>query len=450
MKELPLPQQIEKLDAARLRAYQDNLSFYQGQQWSTRPRGRERHLTFNYAHSFIDKVTSYLMSGLTVAVEPYDGSPEARQRAERAGAHLRQVAEANSLEQLDLDTEIDAAILGDGCYKVTWGGEGVRVSAPDVQGLFTWWAGDDMGRVWRVASRYRLSAEEAADLYGVKLGSGRTGHGRREVTVVEVWTARSFELWVDNGLVEQRPNPYGFIPFVIFPNLREPKQFWGVSDLSAIREPAQELNRAFSQLSMILELSGNPIAVVENVEDARDIAVQPGAVWELPEKAKAYLLDLLQGGGVRLHTDYIDHLYRALHDLAEAPRTAFGDNRQGLSGVALEMELHPLLQKVHRKRLIRSGVYRRRGELILRLLEQRTGESLLPCYLRVVWGPVLPQDRGRLVREEQVLVASGLHSRRRAMSQLGVEDPEAEMEQWLRDEERVRGGAAKLPAVERA
>jgi hypothetical protein len=114
------------------------------------------------------------------------------------------------------------------------------------------------------------------------------------------------------------------------------------------------------------------------------------------------------------------------------------------------MELHPLLQKVHRKRLIRSGVYRRRGELILRLLEQRTGEGLLPCHLRVVWGPVLPQDRGRLVREEQLLVAAGLHSRRRAMSQLGVEDAEAEMEQWLRDEERFRGPAPKLPPVERA
>lgn len=38
----------------------------------------------------------------------------------------------------------------------------------------------------------------------------------------------------------------------------EPKKFWGTSDVQAVRESVVELNRALSQLSMILELSGNP------------------------------------------------------------------------------------------------------------------------------------------------------------------------------------------------
>jgi len=46
-----------------------------------------------------------------------------------------------------------------------------------------------------------------------------------------------------------------------------------------------------SQLSRILELSGNPVAVLENVEESEDIAVKPGAVWNIPEDAKAYLLE---------------------------------------------------------------------------------------------------------------------------------------------------------------
>jgi len=52
----------------------------------------------------------------------------------------------------------------------------------------------------------------------------------------------------------------------------------------------------------------------------------------------------------------------------------------------------------------------------------------------VIWGPVLPQDRGRLVREEQILVSAGIHSRRRAMEELGVDDPEGEL-QRVREEE---------------
>jgi len=428
-----ISQQIARMDSARLRAYRENLDFYNGLQWPGGGRRRERRLTFNYVKVFIDKGTSYLMSGLNFAVDPEDSSEAARDQSRRAEEALYRVYEANNLEQLDFDTEIDAAILGDGCFKVTWDAQEqrVRVSAPDVQGLFVWWLGDDVSRLWRVASRYQLSADEVELLYGIKSPS-RLGR-RAPATVVEVWTEPDFELWIDGAPWEQKPNPYGFIPFVIYPNLREPKKFWGISDIPSLREPAQELNRALSQLSMILELSGNPIAVLENVEESRDIAVQPGAVWELPEKAKAYLLDLLQGGGVKLHVDYIDLVYRTLHDLSEAPRTAFGDNLRGLSGVALEMELHPLLQKMRRKRLIRAAAYKRRNELILRLLEQRLGTGFSPYRSRVVWGPVLPQDRSRLVRDEQILVNAGIHSRRRAMDNLGVEDADTEYERWLEE-----------------
>ncbi|MFQ5872857.1 MAG: phage portal protein, partial [Dehalococcoidia bacterium] len=281
------------------------------------------------------------------------------------------------------------------------------------------------------------------------------GHAqrKRDSTVVEVWTDHLFELWLDNTLVESKPNPYGFIPFVIYPNIRQPKQFWGVSDLEPIKESLRELNRALSQLSMILELSGNPIAVLENITEAHDIAVQPGAVWELPENARAYLLDLLQGGGVRLHVDYVDLIYRTLHDLAESPRTAFGENRQGLSGVALQMELDPLLKKIQRKRLIRQAALRRRNEMILRILEQHTGQSFAPptsspsdrprtYRSRIIWGPLLPQDRSRLVDDQRVLVATGIHSRRRAAAALGVEEPEEEFARWLEEEEKVNQRSA--------
>ncbi|MEE8471357.1 MAG: phage portal protein [Dehalococcoidia bacterium] len=436
---LNLPQQIAHMDLDRLKAYRENLEFYDGAQWPGHPRHRERRLTFNYARVFVDKVTSYLTSGLGFGIDPL--SPDDGEKTRRAEEALREVYEANGLEQLDFDTELDTAILGDGCYKVTWdaGEQRVRVSAPDVQGIFVWWLGDDVTRVWRVASRYQLLADEVGLLYGFK-----NGRGRKESTVVEVWTDRQFELWIDDLLFERKANPYGFIPFVLFPNLREPKKFWGVSDIPTLVEPARELNRALSQLSLILELSGNPIAVLENIENAEDIAVRPGAVWEIPEQARAYLLDLLQGGGIKLHVEYIDLLYRTLHDLSESPRTAFGDNQRGLSGVALEMELHPLLQKVKRKRTIRTAAYRRRNELILRMLEQMTGEDFGRYRSRIIWGPVLPQDRGRLVRDEQILVNAGIHSRRRAMAELGVEDPDAELERWQEEQEKFLspGGSA--------
>ncbi|GAG51537.1 unnamed protein product, partial [marine sediment metagenome] len=237
-----------------------------------------------------------------------------RTRAQRAERALYQVYEDNNLEQLDFETEIDCAILGDGCFKVIWDAEtrSIKITAPDTQGIYAWWVGDDTSRVWRIASKYSLTSDETEILYQVKPKGKVTN-------IVELWTAQDFELWLDNALVEKKPNPYGFIPFIIYPNLREPKKFWGISDLYQLMLPQRELNRAISQMSRILELSGNPIAVLENVEESEDIAVKPGAVWNIPEDAKAYLLDLLQGGGIRLHIDYINLLYRTLHDISESP-----------------------------------------------------------------------------------------------------------------------------------
>jgi len=434
----PLPQQLARMDLSRLRAYRENLEFYRGLQWREPWRRRERRLTFNYAKTVVEKTASYVVSGYSSLVDPLDGSPKELERARRAERALREVHDANNLDQLDFDNEIDCSVLGDAAYKVTWDPqeERVRVSAPDVQGLYAWWPGDDPGRVWRVASRYALSHEEAEALLG-GVPSLRQG---KEHTIVEVWTEGEFALWLDGTLFQEQANPYGFIPFVVYPNLREPKQFWGVSDLEAVKEPLRELNRALSQLSMILELSGNPIAVLENVTEAQDIAVQPGAVWEVPEKARAYLLDLLQGGGVGLHVEYVNLVLRALHDLTEVPRSAFGENRQALSGVALQMELDPLLKKVQRKRLIRSAALRRRNEMALRILEQQTGERFAPYRSRIVWGPVLPQDRSRLVEDEARLVAAGIHSRRTAAGLLDVADPEGEWERWRAEESAALDG----------
>jgi hypothetical protein len=250
--------QLARMDLGRIKNYKELLDFYFGRQWEGKSRWHERRLTFNYAKVFIEKVTSYLMGDISFVVEPYKDSDRAREIAKRAEATLKRIYGENCLEQLDLETEIDYAVLGDGCYKVIWdvAEKRVRITAPDVQGIYAWYLGDDTSRLWRIASKYQLSREEVELLYGVKSRN-------KTAVVVELWTDRDFELYIDDTLLEAKPNPYGFIPFIIFPNLREPKKFWGASDLPQIMESQRELNRAMSQLSRILELSGNPIAMLD-------------------------------------------------------------------------------------------------------------------------------------------------------------------------------------------
>lgn len=455
------PSHLNRMDTQRLAAYRSNLDFYQGAHWPT--QSRHRQLVFNYAKVSIDKLTSFLMPGLGFACYPVadvaSDSEAIEARVRRAEQLLRQVYEQNNLQQLDYETEIDTAILGDGCYKVIWDTDEnrIHITAPDVSGIHAWWLGDDTSRVWRIASRYTLTWDEIQMLYGDVIASvakqsqgiatsprfigaprnDRKGATRNNVVVTELWTDKAFDLYLDNDLIGSRPNPYGFIPFIIFPNIRDPKHFWGVSDIPSIIQPQRELNRALSQLSRILELSGNPIAVLENIASAEDIKVQPGALWTIPEDAKAYLLDLLQGGGVRLHVDYIDLLYRALHDVSEMPRAAWGGIEKEFSGTALRIELGSLIQKVVRKRTIRTNVYHQRNAMILKLAEMFMNENFEGVNHRVVWGPILPQDIDRQAQTEQLLVQAGVHSRRTAMDEMGVQDPDEEFNRWLEERARI-------------
>lgn len=424
------PQSLAQLDRARFSTYKSNLDFYNGTQW--KETSKNRQLVFNYAKIAVDKVTSYLMQGLNFACDPPEVTDQSKAAAQAAERVLYQVYQQNNLQELDYETELDAAILGDGCYKVTWDVQDkrVRVTSPDVNGIYAWWLGDDISKLWRVASRYTLTRDEVELLYNRK-------PDKKQSTIVEVWTDKTFTLFLENDAIEDKPNPYGFIPFVIFPNLRQPKQFWGISDIPSLTESQRELNRALTQLSRILEVSGNPIAVLEGVESAEDIRVQPGAVWTIPPEARAYLLDLLQGGGIRLHVDYIDLVYRCLHDISEAPRAAYGGIERELSGVALEVELQSLLQKVSRKRTIRTSVYSRRNHMILSLHKQFSRQDFTGVSHRIVWGQVLPQDRAREAQNEQLLVQSGVHSRRTAMDELGIRDPGAEFEKWLEERRRI-------------
>jgi hypothetical protein len=131
------PAQLNRMDTGRLAAYRSYLDFYRGNHWLN--QSRHRQLVFNYTRVAIDKVTSFLMPGLNFACYPVTdaaGDNEAiKVKIRRAEQLLRQVYEENNLRQLDYETEIDAAVLGDGCYKVIWDTEKkrIRVTAPDAE-----------------------------------------------------------------------------------------------------------------------------------------------------------------------------------------------------------------------------------------------------------------------------------------------------------------------------
>ena len=381
-------------DDVRLQRYRRFLDFDNGKHDVGRLGFGQTPIVANYARIFVRKGASYLFpEPVTIAVDAPDDSPAATTAAARIEAALVHLAHANDLGAADLATAIDAGVLGDGAFKITWDVllGCVRIVPVDVQTLFVESAPDDVRRM-RVVRQVRVVPRTAAEVtYEVSIIAGTT----ENVTVVEEWSDTTYRVLVDDMPMHDGVNPYGFIPYLIFPNTPRPHEFWGVSDLADILEVNRALDRRLSILAQILELSGNPVTVLENVTGAQGVNVAPGALWELPENSKAYLLDLLAGGSVEQHLRYIEALYRIMDDLGEMPRMSFGEAGQARSGIALTVQLQPVVQKTNRKRLIWGAIVQRRAELALRLLLQHHALDLGPYTLddfafRAVWAPILP------------------------------------------------------------
>src|SRR3990172_2895194 len=270
----PLPQLLKNRDRDRLQQYTDALAFYEGKQWpAADPRTRSaRRLTLNYVKTIINKTSTYVMQGAAINAIPQSDSEEHVAAAAAVEQYLAALATDNGLTRLDLVTEVDAAVLGDAAYKVTWdpAEERVAITAPDVRGLFPWPPPPAPPRYPRVAPRYPLPREDVIALWGIAPRD-------KTAEVIEDWTDATLDIWIDDGPAPtvSQVNPYGFIPFVIYPNAQVPKRWWGESDVTPLKEIAQEFNRQMTRVSNIMELSAFPIAVLENIYQATDIAAPP-------------------------------------------------------------------------------------------------------------------------------------------------------------------------------
>ena len=444
-----LPPAVRSSESMRINRYTEAREFYEGTQWLGRARRGETRMVLNYARRVLQAAVAYMFAApvrfnVPSSEETQEGSTAAALAERTLADYLGHIG----ADELDVELALDAAVSGDALIKITWDPAArfpvvtpvdpaqARVETrPDRPKVAVAW------EHWYDMTADELAAaipEHAAAVYAIPTVE-RDASGR--LRVVERWTAERWTLSFGGVAVVDDANPYGWLPYVPVVNNPTAREFWGSSDLRDLYDVCRQLNARMSVVADVLDLSGAPIAVLENVEGSEGIRVGPGAKWELPEASKAYLLDLLQGGGVQLHIDYIEQAKKALHDLSETPRTAFGDTGRVISGSALEVEVQPLVQKVRRKRRGFDRFYRERNGRLLDLAERFGGVGLGGVRRAVsVWPDILPSDaQAEAVRLAQLTGADDL-AHRTAMAELGIEDPEREWARLLEE----RGALAQF------
>lgn len=434
-----LPHRIksDRERATRLAAYELNRRYYEGKH-RIRNTTRRHKTVVNLCEVLVDTVVAHLGSARVAWGD--DAAANAHDE------HLTDVLNREGSELLDETAETSACVLGDGAWKVTWDDEQrrVRLATIDPSSLHIDPTPGDPTTPALVAQFYEITPDWAPVL--LPNGAILPATGTRKIEVCEVWTPDRLQFWANDRLAFDDTNPYGAIPYCVFPNLRLPWQTWGRSDVARLIDLQDAYNDAHADLDDMMQIA-NAILLVYGSE-SEDLSVQPGVIWEMPEASRVEVLDLLQNSSSDARHTYLDRLRVELGQQARVPDLALGlDDIASASGTALQIQLGPLLRLVARKRLSRSQAHRHRARLIARLGTLYQGlppaEHLAPS---VYWTEAIPSDRSVELANATAELALGV-SRETLISRIGYDDATAELTRRHQEDMHLGPDRQQQPAT---
>jgi hypothetical protein len=429
----------------RLNRYSLNWAMYLGHHWGYRREQGEMQIAVNYYRAFLDylarftfgKGVKFRSPKLTEAIVP---------------DLLERVWEVdNDKSRVLLEMAQTGGITGDTFVKVAYEEPWedsigryhpgrVRILPLNPAFCFPEFHPHDRTRLLRFKQKYRF--------WGTSL------EGTRQVfTYTEILMDDVIEEYINDELIDSRPNPLGLIPVVHIPNIAVSGSPWGLSDAHDIIT----LNRAYNEISTdIADIVNYHAAPVTVIIGAKSSNLEKGAkkVWGgLPKDSQVFNLE---GGSAGLAgaMEYLDRLKISMHELMNIPETALGQVQpiSNTSGVALSVQYQPLMNRWSQKVSQYGAGLERINELVMLNLAIKEPETFV--YNPEVNGPIkpgqltqldpndpltyqtyaqfqqpLPLDKLVLINELQAKMTMGLESKEGALRALGEEFPEEKLQE---------------------
>lgn len=422
---------------------------YLGHAWGYRRETGESQMTFNYYRAFTDYLARF-----TFAKGVSFRSPKATEAI--VPARLERVWEVdNDKMRVLLEMAQQGGVTGDCFVKVAyeeaWQDSAGHTHAGRVRVLpmnsafcFPEFAPHDRTRLLRFKQKYRF--------WGTSL------EGTRQVfTYTEILTDDMIEEYINDELIDSRPNPIGLIPVVHIPNMPVTGSPWGLSDCQDIITINRTYNEISTDVADIINYHAAPVTVIIGAK-ASNLEKGASKVWGgLPKDAQVFNLD---GGadGIGGALQYLELLKRSMHEMMNIPESALGQVQpiSNTSGVALSIQYQPLMNRYEQKKVQYGKGIERINELILRTLALK--EPITFQYNPDVDGPIkpgqydvldpndpltyqnyvqfpppLPLDKLIILNEIQAKMSAGLESKEGALRALGEEFPESKLQE-IRDE----------------
>ena len=447
----------------RLNRYSMNWAMYLGHHYSYRRQTGESQIALNYYRAFTDFVINFTFG---------------------KGVQFRSPKETEAIvpDLLERVWEIDnnkatvlweigqqGTVSGDCFIKVAYEEEytdpagrvhpgRVRILPLNSSFCFPEFHPHDRERLIRFKLKYRF--------WGTSL------EGTRQVfTYTEILTDDIIEEYINDELIDSRPNPLGTIPVVHIPNVRISGSPWGLSDCNDIISINRTYNEVATDVADIVNYHAAPVTVIIGAK-ASQLEKGANKVWGgLPKEAR---VENLEGGaqGLKGAMEFMALLKRSMHEMIGVPESALGQAMpvSNTSGVALSIMFQPLMNRYHQKIVQYAHGLERINELILLNLAVKEPEmftwnpkfntpikpgqvaQLDPndpiTYRSVVQFPQpLPLDKLIALNEVQTMLSLGLESKEGALRSLGEEFPAEkiqEIRQELMDDAKADGALQML------
>jgi Phage portal protein, SPP1 Gp6-like len=433
----------------RLNRYSLNFAMYLGHHWGYRRETGEAQTTLNYYRAFTDYLARFTFGkGITFR------SPKATEAI--VPDRLERVWEVdNDKMRVLLEMAQQGGVTGDCFVKVAYeepwmdsAGHAhpgrIRILPMNSSFCFPEFHPHDRTRLLRFKQKYRF--------WGTSL------EGTRQVfTYTEILTDDMIEEYINDELIDSRPNPIGLIPVVHIPNYPVTGSPWGLSDCQDIITINRTYNEVATDIEDIVNYHAAPVTVIIGAK-ASNLEKGASKVWGgLPKDAQVFNLD---GGaeGIEGALKYLQFLKTAMHEIMNIPETALGQVQpiSNTSGTALSIQYQPLMNRYEQKKVQYGKGIERINELALRTLALKEPETFiynpdvdgpikpdqytqldpndpLTYQSYVVFPPPLPLDKLIILNEIQAKMAAGLESKEGALRALGEEFPESKLQE-IRDE----------------
>lgn len=332
----------------------------------------------------------------------------------------------------------------------------VRILPLNSAYCFADWHPHDRNKLLRFKLKYRFY--------------GTTAEGTRSVfTYTEIITDGMIEEYVNDEMIDQRPNPIGIIPVVHIANFPVSGSPWGLSDIQDIISANREYNEKATDISDIINYHAAPVTVITG---AKLHNMEKGArkVWAgLPKDANVF--NLVNNADLGSSMQNLEMLKRYMHEATGVPETALGQAQpvSNTSGVALAIQYQPAMNKYNIKKVQYSAGLKKINALILRTIFTHEpyrlaydpdtqgiiedgqspvldGKDPIIYQTECHWPPPLPVDTLIKLNEITQKMSLGLESKRGALADLGNEFPDDKMYEIFQEmqQDALETGAQQL------